>query len=152
NSFCIVLGLFLSSLFAFLASVYLIGETEDSDLQEIFFRKARVSSGMMVFLGAGVFLTAQWEGFPLLREFFQSPLSIACFSGATLLLTPFWIHAVRWQSAMGIRMLGAILVALVLLGWYSVQYPAILRLRDGGELVSLSFAEVAAPQATLRVL
>ncbi len=146
NWFCLAMGLFTTSLFAFLAAVYLVGEANTPSLQQSFWRKARASSIAMLASGVLVFFTSELEGRPLFREFFTHPWSVACFCLATLLFYPLF-RSLK-QSVLWSRALGASIVALVLLGWYAIQLPAAVLLKSG----PITFFEAAAPQATLSAL
>jgi cytochrome d ubiquinol oxidase subunit II len=146
TGFSAALGVFVCALFAFLAAVYLIGETHDPELQILFARRARIANGISVLAGLLVFAAAQAEGLPLLARFVAEPFSLECMILATVLLAPLWfalLHGyVGWASA-----LAADQVSLVLLGWFALQYPVLIA---GPEPVTL--ANAAAPAATLRDL
>jgi cytochrome d ubiquinol oxidase subunit II len=152
NFFCFSVGLFTSCLFAMLAAIFLVGEAETPELKRYFVKRSAAFCGALLLSGGLVFASAEAEGLPLLREFFTDPLSIACFALATLLLVPFWWSLVSLARALWVRLTGAAIVALVLLGWYAVQYPAAVRMTEHGMPRSLSFAEAAAPDATLKAL
>ena len=89
---------------------------------------------------------AEAEGLGLLGAFFSTPLSVGAFVGATVLLWPFWRALGRGRTLA--RALAVGIVTLVLLGWFGVQFPVAVRLREG----ALTFPEAAAPDATLRAL
>jgi cytochrome d ubiquinol oxidase subunit II len=155
NSFCVFMGLFTSCLFAFLAAIYLTGETSTPELQKIFRKKAGIANILLIPLGATVFLTAQKNGLPLIDNFFQSRISLLCWIVATVLLFPFWKILRAPLSVKNIfytRILGALIVFLVLTAWYAVQYPVGLRIRVGEVSVPFSFERIAAPPETLRAL
>ncbi|MCM2278138.1 MAG: cytochrome d ubiquinol oxidase subunit II [Oligoflexia bacterium] len=147
NPFGAVMGVFTCCLFSFLASLYLSGETRDEELRAIFRRRAAFACGAMVLAGGGVFVTAELSGLPLLGEFFAHPLSVACFIVATALLVPFWFNLRRRGNVTIERVLAAAIVALVLLGWFAVQYPVAIRMAE-----PITFERAAAPEATLRAL
>ena len=150
NTFCIATGIFAACLFAFLAAVYLVGETRDPELRGWFLRASAWANVALLIAGVLVFAAAQYEGLPLLRDFFRHPLSVAAFVLATLLLLPFWRALRKDAGTLMVRITGAAIVSLVLLGWYGVQYPVAFAF-PGAE-ASLTFAEAAAPAATQRAL
>ncbi|MGE0529076.1 MAG: cytochrome d ubiquinol oxidase subunit II [Bdellovibrionales bacterium] len=149
NRFCVSTGLFAICLFALLAAVYLVGETEDPKLASRFRRRAAWSNGLLVLLGGVVFLTAEGDGLPLFRLFFSNPVSVGSFALASLLLFPFWRALLLNKQVFWTRAVGILIAALVLCGWVAVQYPAAIRMTGG---LALTFHDAAAPRATLRAL
>lgn len=140
------LGVFVCALFAFLAAVYLVGETEDPELRSIFTRRAKLANGTSVAAGLLVFGAAQAAGLPLLARFFADPVSLGCMIAATVLLVPLWSCLTGRRSGWA-RVLAAGQVGLVLLGWYKLQYPTLIAGPD-----PITLASAAAPEATLRNL
>jgi cytochrome bd ubiquinol oxidase subunit II len=61
NLFCFSVGLFTCVLFAFLAAVYLIGETGDPAMRRIFVRRAKVANALAIIVGIAVFAAAAPE-------------------------------------------------------------------------------------------
>lgn len=151
NPFCASLGIFTALLFAFLASVYLVGEAETRSLQDLFRRKARGMNAALIGVGALVFGTAEASGLPLLAYFVETPFSVGCFAIASVLWLPFWAALSKAQpgSTLVVRGLAVTIACLVLFGWFAMQYPIALRYAGGD---SLNFAQSAAPPATLRAL
>jgi cytochrome d ubiquinol oxidase subunit II len=153
NGFCLAMGAFASALFGFLASVYLIGEAGSEESRAAFKRKAVAFAIAGVALGAAVFVSAQAQGIALAARFLDHPLSLASFVGATALWLPFWKSLSGNRSIWLARALGAAIVSLVLLGWFAVRYPvAVSFAADGASAAGITFAEAAAPEATLRAL
>jgi cytochrome d ubiquinol oxidase subunit II len=48
-----------------------------------------------------------------------------------------------------VRAIGVAIITLVLIGWFAIQYPTVLRLAGGR---AVTFAQAAAPESTLRAL
>ncbi|MEW6056396.1 MAG: cytochrome d ubiquinol oxidase subunit II [Bdellovibrionota bacterium] len=143
NRFCLSSGIFVCALHAFLASVYLIGETKDPELKRIFSGKAKVANIASVFAGGLVFLSGELSAAHLLQSFFERPLSLACMAFATLLLIPLW-KSLESNQIVTSRVVAVSQVSFILLGWYAVQYPKIIG--------PLTFDGASAPSATLRAL
>ncbi len=151
NLFCLAMGLFTVCLFAFLAAVFLTGEADTRELRAVFRRKAALANGALIVTGALVFAFAEWGGHPLTKEFFASPLSLTCFVTASILWFPFW-RSLRREGrgpTLSVRVIGVAIVALVLFGWYAVQFPVAVRFADG---TGLNFYTEAAPGPTLNAL
>jgi cytochrome bd ubiquinol oxidase subunit II len=87
------------------------------------------------------------DGLGLARLFIGKDLSLASMIGATLLLVPLWI-AIRRDAIQSARILVAAQLGLILLGWFRLQFPAIINLRND----PLTIYTAAAPEATLRAL
>ena len=145
--FCLSVGVFTCVLFAFLAAVYLIGETGDPEIKRIFVRRAMVANALAIVAGLGVFIAAEFDGLPLARVFAGRALSLVSMLGATLILFPLWI-AIRRDRVQIARLLVAAQVGLVLIGWFRLQYPVIVNSRT----TPLTLYAAAAPESTLRYM
>ena len=147
NLFCFAVGVFTCVLFAFLAAVYLIGETQETEIRGIFVRRAMALNALAIVAGIGVFIAAEIDGLPLARLFAGRALSLGSMIGATVILMPLWI-AIRRNRVMMARVLVAAQVGLVLIGWFRLQYPIIINSRSN----PLTIYTAAAPEPTLRYL
>ena len=147
NLFCFSIGVFTCVLFTFLAAVYLIGETQETEMRQIFVRRARIVNVLAIVAGVGVFIAAELDGLPLTRLFAGRHLSLGSMVGATVILVPLWI-AVRQHRVHAARLLVAAQVGLVLIGWFRLQYPIIVNSRSN----PLTIYTAAAPEPTLRYL
>lgn len=145
NLFSISVGLFTVTLFAFLAAVYLIGETTDKHQQSAFTSVARRLNMIAVVIGALVFISAEFEGFSLLNLFMNSWFAICMAVVATLLLPAIWWSLI-YSKVIWSRVFAGIQVVAILLAWFWIQYPAIIN-RQG--FADLTFYNSAAPESTL---
>ncbi|MBX2987157.1 MAG: cytochrome d ubiquinol oxidase subunit II [Bdellovibrionaceae bacterium] len=137
-------GVFVTCIFAFLASAYLIGETKDLELKRLFARRASVFNVLVLFVGTGVFMAARRDGDDLARDFVSDPVSLACMVGAILLFGLLWFR-IETRHSWLTRLVAASQAGLILFGWFVVQAPNVLETTDG----PMSFQEAAAPAATL---
>ena len=147
NPFCFAVGIFTALLFAFLAAVYLVGETDDMSTRQSFVRQARLLNVAAVTTGAAAFVAAHGENLPLAAMFLRQPASVACMAMATGMLGPLWyfLHRHRVTS---MRVCAAAQMTWVLLGWFALQYPRLMVTPQGG----WTLAGSAAPPATMRAL
>jgi cytochrome bd ubiquinol oxidase subunit II len=146
--FPIALGIFTVCLFTFLAAVYLVGESPDEESRAAFTRRAVWTSLAAMAAGAGVFAAAAWEGLGLVERFLDSGIALACIAAATLLMAA--LHgALAKGRSWAARFLAGAQVALVLIGWYRVQFPVLVGMAGGGQL---TFFNSHAPAATLNQL
>jgi len=151
NLFSFSVGIFACVLFAFLAAVYLVGEAWTEDLRKLFSERARVINFVAVIAGSFVFLSAHIDGLKLTQAFISDPTALVCIALATLILIPLWMSLHRRDLTVS-RLLAGSQVALILLGWLKLQFPAFLQTREAGNSVALTIYNTAAPDATLRFL
>ena len=148
NCFSVSVGIFLCSLFAFLASIFLIGETSDPNAKCRFRVRAKITNMAAMICGGFVFVAARVSHFDILSAFTHRPISIATLMIATLLLIPLWI-SVRNGQVMFMRIWVGLQIACVLIGWFALQYPTMMK-NNAGELITI--ANGPAPTETLTYL
>lgn len=147
NPFCLAVGIFTALLFAFLAAVYLVGETDDVAMRQSFVRQARLLNVAAVLTGSAAFAAAHLEGLPLVAMFLRQPGSVACMGMATAMFVPLWLYLHR-HRVVAMRICAASQMTWVLLGWFALQYPTLMVTPQGG----WTLAGSAAPPATMRYL
>ncbi len=143
----LAVGLFVPCIFAFLACVFLIGETEDGTLRERFRRRGAAFNGAVIVTGGLVFLSSLGEEVSLARQFVRHPLAIAAMVLATALFVMLWFFVAR-RRVMLARVVASGQVVLILLGWWLLYAPNAAITRAG----PMSFYAEAAPEATQRQL
>lgn len=140
-------GFFVACIFVFLASIYLISETDERDLSLRFKRLAARANALVVISGGAVFLCSLRERESLAAGFLKAPVSLAVMALATLLFVALWF-TVRARRGWLTRVVAGGQVSLILIGWLMLYAPNAVTTAQG----PLSFYEQAAPQATLRQL
>jgi cytochrome bd ubiquinol oxidase subunit II len=148
NFFTIMTGIFLTLLFGWLASVYLIGEAKDDDSFRSFFRTSRNFYILLIVSGMFVFLTAQVYGLHFFEKFVHSPISIACVIAATILVPLIWRNIKRRNDILT-RLLAGIQTACIITGWFAVQFPVMVYMSDGSHL---TIQNSQAPERTMLLL
>ncbi|HKP97452.1 MAG TPA: cytochrome d ubiquinol oxidase subunit II [Fibrobacteria bacterium] len=143
--FPLALGGFTVCLFAFLAAVYLIGESPAGAVRSGFARRAVVASAVAVAVGGLVFWAAEADGIDLAARFLASPAAAACVVGATFSLPVLWLALAREWGWIA-RILAGGQVALILAAWFAVQFPILVKLKNAPDL---TFFNSHAPEATL---
>lgn len=138
NGFSFSVGLFTCALFAYLAAVYLLGETAPGELRRVIRRRAYASAAVAFVFGGLVFAAG---GPPLIVRFLTDPVALFVMAAATFSFLPLWFTLERPQVA---RVIVAGQVGLILLGWFELQFPRLV-----GEL---TIHAAAAPDAVLRPL
>lgn len=140
-------GVFVVCIYAFLASIYLVGETENPELKRRFVRLAAWGNVLVILAGGLVFAASLGERDNLPSAFLRDPLKLAIVALATMLFVVLWFFAVK-RRIMLTRIVASGQVALILIGWYVLYAPNAMITAQG----PLSFYHEAAPPATLRQL
>ena len=143
----LAVGVFVACIYAFLASIYLVGETEVPELKRRFIRLAAWGNGLVVVAGGLVFAASTTERASLPAAFLRAPLNLAVMALATLLFVVLWFFLAK-RRTMLTRIVASGQVTLILMGWYVLYAPNALITAQG----PLSFYDQAAPPATLRQL
>lgn len=145
--FPLALGVFTVCLFTFLAAVYLVGESPAGELRGSFVRKAFWGAAASVVSGAVVFVAGELDGVPLLREFLATRTATTTMLVASVLF-PWLVIALVRDWVWAARAIAGAQVALILAGWFRVQYPVLVNMPGG----DLTFFNAHAPAATLNQL
>ena len=148
NPFSISLGIFICTLFAFFAAVYLIGDSTDESDIKIFIRKSKNATLLMVISGALVFAASYFEGTPLIFDFFSNPISIVLIVLATGILPLLW-NVVGKGHAWLSRILAGVQLLFIIGAFYVIYFPDLIVINDSP---NLSFYNSAAPEITLLYL
>ncbi|MGH1334702.1 MAG: cytochrome d ubiquinol oxidase subunit II [Aureispira sp.] len=134
NWFCLSLGVFVALIFAYIASVFLIGEVLEHPKQVFFFAKvAKRTSLLMVVMGAVVLGLAYWYEVPFLKEgdnYLWSGLSIGL---ASVLMFFIW-KCIDTANVFWMRILTGAQIAFIMMGWAMNQIPTILYTQQGNHL------------------
>lgn len=145
NLFSISVGIFTIILFTFLAAVYMIGETDDEKEFKSFISTAWSLNAILIASGIFVFTSAQFNGLSLFRMFINSWFAISMVILATVLIPVLW-WSLGAEKILLSRTLAAGQVVTVMLAWFWVQMPVVIR--QAGQ-ADLTFHNSAAPEATL---
>ena len=149
NWFSLSLGIFLVILFAFLATIYTLGETKEQRHVEQFTKIAKYLIIALVMTGALVFATAELEGHPLFFEFYHSIPSMVSVVLATLALPLLWINLRRNNRQM-LRLIAGFQTTMIVLGWFAIQFPVLVKINDGMDITVQSL--IAPKQTQLQLL
>jgi cytochrome d ubiquinol oxidase subunit II len=147
NLFCIMMGVFSTSLFAYIAAAFLVGEANTPIEKLRYIKLSRKFLWITAAIGLMVFAAAEIQGHELLREFLISPVSIGC-----LLLAAFLVPLVLYHLNKNIRITRAFIglqVSSIILGWFAIQYPVLINIKNDEPL---TFLNTQAPPSTLMQL
>jgi len=144
NLFCFTLGLFVTSLFAYIAAIFLTGETIGKE-RKIYIRWSKVFMALTFFIGGLVIVTGEYKNHQLFNGFFRSPASLAALS-VVVILIPVIFYLFNHPRIIILRAVIAMQVSLIILGWFAIHYPVLVYIKNGNHL---TFLNSAAPDATL---
>lgn len=146
--FSVSVGLFTVAICGFLASVYLIGETDEETERLRFAHKAQFFNIAAVICGALVFIAAYVEKIPLIEWVFGNWVGRIAILSATLSLVLMWYQL--YQGKIGLlRPLAGFQVTMILLTTTYRHFPKIVILKDGGYL---SLLEHGGQEKTMQAL
>jgi cytochrome d ubiquinol oxidase subunit II len=145
NLFSFSVGIFTTILFTFLADVYMIGETDDDLEFKAFTSSARSLNTISVASGIFVFTSAEFNGLPLFSMYMNSWFALLMVILATVLIPILWWSLQNEKTILS-RALAAGQVIAVMLAWFWVQMPVVIRQMGPTDL---TFYNSVAPDATL---
>jgi cytochrome d ubiquinol oxidase subunit II len=146
--FSISVGLFTVSICGFLASVYLIGETDHDADRLRFAHKAQFFNIAAVLCGLFVFIASWIENIPLIDWFFGNWIGRIAMLSATLSLIWMWYLLYAGKLEL-LRPLAGFQVTMILLTTTYRHFPNIVILKDGG---FLSLIEHSGQEKTIYAL
>lgn len=148
NLFSVAIGIFLCSLFAFIASVYLIGDTKEIEVRNYFIRKSKITNIVTVLSGGLVFISSIIDKNGFASEFFAHPVSIILILLATISLPLLWRMLEKGQEWPARIITGAQLL-FIIGAFYFVYFPIVVNMKDQQDLTLFNSA---APEVTLKYL
>lgn len=146
--FSVAVGLFTVAICAFLAAIYLIGETDNEADKKRFIAKARTANIAAVIFGALVFTAALFEHIPLAEWIFGNVIGIAAISAASISLFLLWYFLYKGKTTI-LRVLAGFQVTMILITTTYKHFPNIVMLKGGGYL---SLMQHHGQQKTLQAL
>lgn len=148
SPFCLGVGVFVTILFAYQASSFLIAESDDAEIIEHCRRRTRQLLLSAIIVGAGLFILGFVEEVGLFQKFIAHPVSLVAFVFATILVPTIWV-LLRAERVWALRFSVAAQMCCVVLACLALQFPNYLRFQSGAQL---NLIEAAASPATLKHL
>lgn len=128
--FSIAVGLFTVSICAYLAAVYLIGETDNEMDKQRYTAKARTTSIAAIVCGMLVFIAAYAQGIPLGDWIFGNTVGLVAISAAGVSLVLLWYYLSKGKTRF-LRVLAGFQVTMILLALTYQHFPNIIILTNG---------------------
>jgi cytochrome bd ubiquinol oxidase subunit II len=148
NWFSVGVGFFVVALCGFLASVYLIGETDNPEDRRRFVNKAKHMNIAAVASGIYVFVTAWIDDIPLTNWIFGNTVGLIAVLAATVSLIVLWI-LIYSGNAIIIRLLAGFQVTMILLAIGYAHFPDFIVVKHG---MNLTLMEHRATMQTINAL
>jgi cytochrome bd ubiquinol oxidase subunit II len=148
NLFCLSVGIFTCCVFAFLAAIYLIGESDDKDSKQIFKKIALQLNIATVVSGAFVFTAAEIDGYHMAAKFLNSTFSILSIILASISLPVLWFSLTREKWLIS-RLAAGFQVLMIMFAWYSINFPVFLNINNSR---FITLTENPAAPATINML
>ncbi|MFC1747106.1 cytochrome d ubiquinol oxidase subunit II [Candidatus Neomarinimicrobiota bacterium] len=148
NLYSFAVGLFVLSIFTFMAGTFMIGEKSIGLFKDKYIVRARIVHILMIVAGGLVFVTAAIEGFSLMGTFIAHPVSLIAMSLATVSHFFFW-RLLEAGNIWGLRFLAGFQLLMIVIGWMAQIFPGMILYSDGS---TLSLLTQAAPDRTIFLL
>jgi cytochrome d ubiquinol oxidase subunit II len=149
NIFSMTTGVFVTILFAWLASVFLIGESIDNQKDKVRYSNTAVLFFILLIVsGTSVFISAEFSGVYLFKQFWQSYISLGSIILATLLVPVMW-RSIKKLNIIRIRILAGMITMCILFGWFGIQLPVLVNISTGNDL---TIWNTVAPAITIKYL
>ncbi|SFW25912.1 cytochrome d ubiquinol oxidase subunit II [Sinomicrobium oceani] len=129
NITSLLMGIFITSLVAFLSAIFLVGETSGEE-QRLFIRKARKANISVALSSLLIFGYGFYAEEVFIDHFFDNILSIFLVLLAASLLVPIWIYLSKGKKVL-IRIIVAIQVFLMLGAWAQSNFPELIITTEG---------------------
>jgi len=133
NWFPLSVGIFTVVICGFLASVYLIGESDTEEQRQLFFKRTRNMNTGAFISGALVLLAARKENVPLYHWLFGNPVSTSAILAALLSLIIFWFRMYKRKPGL-LRMLAAFQLTMLFVAVTYSHYPNIILFKNGSSI------------------
>jgi cytochrome d ubiquinol oxidase subunit II len=131
NWFCFTMGVFTASLFAYLASVFLVGETKIERERTMYAKFSKRFMILSMILGLLVFVIAQAEQHSLIRRFLHSTPAIIMLLVAVLLCPVTWHFLNKEKNkTVYLRIGTGIQITAILVGWFYIQFPVMIEVKN----------------------
>lgn len=148
NIFSVSTGLFLVSLSAYIAAIFLLGEVSTESGYKLLSKFSYRLFTLAVISGLAIFLSSYLQDMIFHAMFFEHSLSIVCGVIATLLI-PVVFKLITTQRTWTLRLAVGAQILFVMAGWFINQWPNLVVFSDGS---TLSMHDAASPQITMKIL
>lgn len=146
NIFSILIGVFFAALCAFLAAVFLIGET-DGSVRKMYARKANIAVIALVVIGFVTLLYGYFSDRVFVLDFITNPYSIGAVVLSGTMMIPLR-RSITKRARVKTRILAAMQVVLVLFAAFIAHFPNFIITTTK----EISLMESTAPDTVINVI
>ncbi len=146
NGFSILVGLFFAALCAFLTSILLIGETNETN-RPIYVRKSKIANITVIILGFIVLSYGMIFEIKFVTDFLKNPYTISLVALSGILIFPL-MKSIKNARRIVSRTLAGVQVVLIILAALITHYPYLIIASN----TEMSIIESAATESTINVL
>jgi len=148
NLFSIATGIFLVTLSAYIAAVFLPGEVKTDEGYQLLSKFSKRLFVLSVISGLAIFLSSYWIDLIFHKIFFKNIVCMIAGVIATLLV-PLVFILIRKRNIWQLRFTVALQIVLIMSGWFIIQWPNLVLFSNGSVL---SIADAASPTITMKIL
>lgn len=137
NWFSVAVGIFTVSICGFLATIFIIGQTDNDGDRQHFIDKATRTIFIVMFCGGLVFLAAYVEKIPLATWIFGDVPGLVAIIAASISLFVMF-YALQKNKPILLRLLAGFQVTMILFAATYTHFPDIVLLKNGANLSLLT--------------
>ncbi|MES2457139.1 MAG: cytochrome d ubiquinol oxidase subunit II [Bacteroidota bacterium] len=131
--FSVSVGIFTVSICGYLATIFIIGQTDNEENRRHFIRKARHTIFAVMLCGMLVFLAAYHENIPLSNWIFGDLPGLIAIVAASISLVVLF-YALKQDKPILIRLLAGFQVTMILFAATYTHFPNIVLIKNGANL------------------
>ncbi len=135
--FSVAVGIFTVSICGFLATIFIIGQTEEGGDRTHFIEKAKRAIFVVMGCGALVFVAAYFDGIPLTTWILGDTPGLIAITAASLSLIAMF-YALNHNKPILLRLLAGFQVSMILFAATYSHFPDIVLLKNGDNLSLLA--------------
>jgi cytochrome d ubiquinol oxidase subunit II len=148
NWFAVSVGVFLVTISAYIAGIFLLGEVETEEGYNSIRKFIMWIFGLSIISGASIFISSFVSDLQFHKLFLSHPISIAAGVIASLIV-PYIHKLIQAKKIWTMRIVVGAQMVLIMIGWFIIQWPNLVVFSDGS---MLSMYDASGPVATMKVL
>ncbi len=148
NLFSFATGVFVVTLSAYIAAVFLLGEVKTDEGYELLSRFSKRLFMFSALSGIGIFASSYILDIVFHQVFFEHTISVISVLLASFLV-PIIFVLIKRRKIWLVRFTVGFQILLIVSGWYAMQWPNFVIFSDGS---LLSFDAAASPTITMKIL